>query len=154
MTVIAKAAARDMPQVRALFREYVEALGVDLEFQAFEQELAGLPGRYAPPAGAILLARRGDELLGCVAMRPLDAPGEVEMKRMYLRPAGRGRGLGRQLAQAIVGQARAAGYRRMRLDTLDRLAPALRIYRAMGFVETPPYYHSPLPGTVYLSLEL
>lgn len=147
----------DLDEVRRLFRAYAEGIGVDLGFQGFQAELAALPGKYAPPGGLILLARdsaRPDApALGCVAMRPI-AEGEVEMKRLYLTPGARGLGLGDRLARAIIEAAKAAGYRRMRLDTLASMAPALGLYRRLGFAETPAYYDNPLPGAVYLALDL
>ena len=144
----------DLPTVRALFRDYAAGLGVDLGFQGFEAELADLPGRYAAPAGAILLAW-GDAgtALGCVAMRPLSG-GLCEMKRLYLRPAARGLGLGRDLGLTILAAARAAGHRRMVLDTLDSMTPALTLYAGLGFAEIAPYYENPLTGVVYLGRDL
>jgi GNAT superfamily N-acetyltransferase len=139
--------------VRQLFREYADEIQADLCFQGFQQELAGLPGKYAPPRGCLLLACDEAELAGCVALRPLD--GETcEMKRLYVRPAFRGTGLGRQLAQAVIARARAIGYRRMRLDTLRSMTSARTLYATLGFVEIPAYYENPLPGPVYLELNL
>lgn len=140
--------------VRHLFRLYAEGLGLDLGFQDFEAELAALPGKYAPPSGATLLAERSDGLvLGCVAMRPHDGP-TCEMKRLFLRPEARGLGLGRALAQAIIQHARDAGYRRMVLDTLATMRGALAVYRGLGFQPIPPYYHNPLEGVVFMALDL
>lgn len=144
----------DAPQLARLFRDYVEWLGVDLGFQDFEAELAGLPGKYAPPGGCALLAEVTDGLaIGCVAMRPLR--GDIcEMKRFYLRPDARGTGLGRRLAESVIRAARQAGYRRMVLDTLDHMQGALRLYDRLGFQQIPPYYHNPMPGAVYLGRDL
>ena len=144
----------DAPQLARLFRDYVEWLGVDLGFQDFEAELAGLPGKYAPPGGCALLAEvTGGRAIGCVAMRPLR--GDIcEMKRLYLRPDARGTGLGRRLAENVIRAARQAGYRRMVLDTLDHMQGALRLYDRLGFQQIPPYYHNPMPGAVYLGRDL
>ena len=148
--IIDPAGAEDLDTVRALFREYEAMLGEDLCFQGFEQELSGLPGKYAPPSGCLLLA---SEASGCVALRAIDA-GTCEMKRLFVRPAFRGRGLGRQLAARSIEEARAAGYRVMLLDTLDRLTEARALYASLGFQPVAPYYRNPLPGVVYLKLEL
>lgn len=145
--------ANDMGVVRELFREYQAFLGVDLCFQDFERELASLPGSYAPPAGALLLAMANDAVAGCVGLRPL-SDGACEMKRMYVRPAFRGLGLGRALADAVVAAAVEAGYRSMRLDTLETLHTAIDMYRSMGFAPIEPYYHNPLPGVLYLEKAL
>jgi GNAT superfamily N-acetyltransferase len=145
----------DLADAAALFREYTDGLGLDLSFQDVEAELAGLPGKYAPPGGDILLARdAAGQAIGCAAFRPLPEPGSAEMKRLYVRPAARGLDLGRRLAIAIIAQARGAGYRRLKLDTLADMQAAQRLYATLGFRPTAPYYDNPLPGTVYLSLEL
>ncbi len=144
----------DLAAVKALFVEYQAWLGVDLCFQDFEAELATLPGRYAPPAGRLILARdTAGGVAGGVGMWPLE-PGVCEMKRLYMRPPWRGSGIGRRLAEAIVDAAREAGHARMRLDTLARLTQAVALYRSMGFVEIPPYYDSPLDAVLYMELDL
>ena len=128
-----------------LFREYAGSLGVDLSFQGFEEELAALPAGY----DAILLA--GDE--GCVGVRPF-GDAVCEMKRLYVRPAARGSGLGRTLALAAVEQARTLGYRAMRLDTMPSMGAAQALYASLGFVEIPPYRHNPVPGARFMELQL
>ncbi|MCC6193715.1 MAG: GNAT family N-acetyltransferase [Burkholderiales bacterium] len=145
--------AADIAAVRELFAEYAQGLQVDLCFQGFAEELATLPGKYARPRGRLFLA---DEppLAGCIALRPLDEEGVAEVKRLYVRPAARGSGLGLALVQAVVRDARAIGYRELRLDTLPNMGDALRLYERMGFVGRSPYYHNPVPGTVYMSLAL
>lgn len=142
---------------RALFREYAEGLGVDLCFQGFDAELAGLPGDYAPPQGLLLLAWVDDELAGCGAFRPLpdaDYANACEMKRLYVRRAFRRFGLGRMIAQALIDGATQAGYSAMLLDTLDDMEAARGLYEALGFTEVPPYYFNPIPGAHYLKVDL
>ena len=149
--------AHDLDEVRAIFREYAEGLGVDLCFQNFEQELAQLPGDYAPPRGALFLARVDGELAGCCAQRPLegaDYPNACEMKRLYVRKAFRGFGLGRTLAEAALDAARRAGYDSVLLDTLDDMEAARALYEDLGFESIPPYYHNPIPGAHYLRADL
>ena len=145
----------DMAAARALFEAYAASLPMDLDYQDFAGELAGLPGKYAPPRGALLLARNGaGEAIGCVALRPLRDAAYCEMKRLYVRPALRGSGLGGRLARAIIEQARQAGYRAMRLDTLASMEGALSLYRRLGFVQTDAYYAPTPAGTVFMELSL
>jgi putative acetyltransferase len=142
---------------RALFREYAAGLGVDLCFQNFEAELAMLPGDYAAPQGALLLAWVDGELAGCGAFRPLadvDYANACEMKRLYVRRAFRRFGLGRLLAQALIDSAMQAGYSAMLLDTLDDMEAARGLYATLGFEEVPPYYYNPIPGAHYLKVDL
>ena len=148
MKILQAQTADDIETVRALFREYERFLKVDLCFQGFAEELATLPGRYAPPQGRLLLAWAGEQAAGCVALRPLD-DGACEMKRLFIRSAYRGQGLGLMLAQRIIHEAIAVGYTVMRLDTLDTLERAMRIYENLGFQRCAPYYANPLPGVVY-----
>ncbi|HTO85273.1 MAG TPA: GNAT family N-acetyltransferase [Methylomirabilota bacterium] len=145
--------AADIAVVRDLFREYADGLGVSLDFQGFDEELATLPGTYAPPAGRLLLARRGDDVAGCVGLRPLDDE-RGEMKRLYLRPRFRGTGLGRRLAEAVIAEARAAGYRSLVLDSLATMQAARGLYDSLGFRAIPAYYDNPLPGVLYAALDL
>jgi GNAT superfamily N-acetyltransferase len=136
-----------------MLREYAALLGVDLCFQSFEAELEGLPGKYAPPNGALLIALHQDEAAGCVALRDL-GDGVCEMKRLFVRPQFRKFGLGRQLADTIIAKADQLGYLLMRLDTLDRLSEAMRLYERLGFRKIPAYYDNPLAGVVYWELDL
>jgi putative acetyltransferase len=149
--------ALQLDATRAIFREYAAGLGVDLCFQGFEAELAALPGDYAAPQGALLLALVDGEVAGCGAMRALpdaDYPNASEMKRLYVRPAFRRFGLGRLLAQALLDRAVQAGYSCMLLDTLDDMEAARGLYATLGFQDIPPYYYNPIPGAHYLKADL
>jgi len=149
----AGAAAEDLPLVRELFREYEKDIGIDLSFQDFSAELASLPGKYQEPRGAILLARRGTDLCGCVAFRPID-DATCEMKRLYVRPACRSLGVGRALVTRLLESARGRGYARIRLDTLPTMVGAIRLYRDLGFREIEPYVYNPVPGTLFMEKAL
>jgi len=151
--IVPASTPEDMASTREIFREYQQALGVDLCFQGFEAELATLPGKYAPPDGRLFLAKRGDALAGSIALRRLDGE-SGEVKRLYVRPAYRGLGLGPMLARAVIDAARAIGYRRLVLDTLADMTAARALYQALGFREIGPYYENPLPGAIYMALEL
>jgi putative acetyltransferase len=145
--------AADLAQVRELFLEYQAALGVDLCFQGFTEELATLPGKYARPTGRLMLASNESSVLGVVAMRPVVGT-DCEMKRLYVRSIGRGAGLGRLLTRALIKEARLAGYNRLLLDTLPSMTEAQTLYRSMGFVEIDAYCHNPIAGTRYMALDL
>jgi putative acetyltransferase len=151
--IAAAAAPDEIAAVRELIAEYQVSLGVDLEFQGFSAELAGLPGGYAPPRGALYLATLDGVPVGCVAVRPIDDRA-CEMKRLYVRPAGRGHGLGRALAERAIAHARAAGFAQMLLDTLPTMGDAQALYARLGFVDVPPYRANPIAGTRFLSLDL
>lgn len=157
----------DIALARGLIVEYAQSLGVDLCFQGLDQELATLPGAYAPPSGRLMLAGGVGDAFGCVALRQLPAKdGAVgsgiadserrigEVKRLYVRPGQRGGGWGRKLADAVIADARAIGYEELRLDTLGGMKDAQRLYAQLGFRERPPYYDNPLPDVVYMSLRL
>jgi ribosomal protein S18 acetylase RimI-like enzyme len=147
------AGERDLAEIRQLFREYQRSLDVDLCFQGFEEELATLPGAYAPPSGRLILALHRGRAAGCVGLRPL-AGGDCEMKRLFVRPEFRGLDLGRRLAQRLIGEARAAGHRRLLLDTLPSMTAAQALYRRLGFRPIAPYTANPVPGALFLGLEL
>lgn len=143
--------------LRGIFREYAQSLQIDLCFQDFEAELAELPGGYAAPRGALLLALMNEKLAGCCALRPIDTvdyPNACEMKRLYVRPLWRRNGVGRQLVETILDQARQTGYSCVLLDTLDEMESARALYQDLGFVEIPPYYYNPIEGAHYLKVNL
>ena len=145
----------DLAAVSELFRDYAASLPVDLRYQDFAAELAALPGKYAPPDGDLLIARGASgELLGCVGLRPLSMEGCCEMKRLFLRPAARGLGLGRAMSEAVIAAARWRGYGELRLDTLPTMTAAIGLYAHMGFEVIAPYYAPTPPGTIFLGLRL
>jgi ribosomal protein S18 acetylase RimI-like enzyme len=139
--------------VRELFLDYRDTLGLDLGFQNFDDELAELPGQYAPPTGRLLLAMEGTQAAGCVALREI-GPDICEMKRLYVRPAFRKQGVARRLARTIISAARKIGYARMRLDTLGSLHAAISLYKSLGFQQIEPYYSNPIAGVVFMELYL
>ncbi|MCB9844812.1 MAG: GNAT family N-acetyltransferase [Phycisphaeraceae bacterium] len=141
--------ASDMDAMRSLLVEYARELGLSLCFRGFDEELASLPGRYAPPRGAMLVARDGEDDAGCVALHELDGA-TCEMKRLFVRPAWRGSGLGRELVLRVMDEARARGYERMRLDTLPVMNRAIRLYESMGFVDIPAYGACPVEGARWM----
>jgi len=152
--ITAASGVRDMATVRDLFLEYAAWLDFDLCFQGFDQELASLPGKYAPPGGGLWLAHIEGALAGVVGLRPLDEEA-AELKRLWIRPGFRGHGLGRRLTETAIGAARSAGYRALRLDTIGGLmAEARALYESLGFREIPPYYDNPHPEVSYLELRL
>jgi ribosomal protein S18 acetylase RimI-like enzyme len=148
-----KAAAEDLPVVRDLIREYLETLDLDLRFQGIEKELASLPGKYAEPKGALIVAAVDGEVRGCVALRDLGS-GVCEMKRLYVAEGHKGLGLGRGLVAAVLAEARVKHYSRMRLDSLERMKSALSLYRSFGFRETAPYVYNPIEGAVFMEKDL
>jgi ribosomal protein S18 acetylase RimI-like enzyme len=139
--------------VRSIFREYAQSLGIDLGFQQFDAELADLPGKFAAPRGEVLLAYHDAQVLGCVALRPIDET-ICEMKRLYVRPSGRGLQAGKQLATLICATARESGYSRIRLDTLPTMHAALQLYTSLGFEPIPAYVFNPIPGAIFLECDL
>ena len=153
MLKILPATTQDIGEIRTLFGEYSRLVSEALCFQNFDQELEALPGSYAPPEGALLIARDGEKAAGCVALRRIE-DGSGEIKRMYVRDAYRGSGLGRRLALAIIEEAKKRKYGRVVLDTLPKLAPAIALYRDLGFRETGPYLPSPTPGAICFELKV
>jgi putative acetyltransferase len=155
-TITQAQSPEDLNSIQTLFQGYAIGLGLDISFQNFNHELANLPGEYAPPNGALLLAKSttSGEAIGCVGLRPLDLESTCEMKRLYVSPAGRGTGVGRALAEAIIVEAKRLGYGKMLLDTLGSMTTPLKLYRGLGFRDIKPYYHNPLADAVYLELKL
>ncbi len=154
VTVTPASTPADIVAVRALFQEFAASLPIDLGPQGFQDELDSLPGVYAPPGGALLLAKRGGSVLGCIAVKPLLPPGIGEIKRLYVRPAGRGMGIGKALIAEILKAAGRIGYDELKLDTLPHLATAIALYRAAGFAPIAPYGSFPYPGLVCLGKTL
>jgi putative acetyltransferase len=154
MKLIQATTSEDLQQTRELFEEYAAWLGISLCFQNFDKEVAELPGDYAPPSGRLFLAVDGDEVRGCVALRKI-GEGVGEMKRLYVRPEFRGRGLGRTLTEKLIAEARQIGYARLRLDTLPgKMDQAIAMYRSFGFQEIAPYYRNPVAGATFMELSL
>lgn len=145
--------AIELTSAAALFRAYAKSLPVDLASQGFSQELKSLPGVYAPPAGELLLAKRGDHVLGTIALKQLE-PHVAEIKRLFVRPQARRIGVGKALVMAILKTARERGYREIKLDTLPEMAGAIALYKSFGFAPIPPYGSHPYPGLVSLGLKL
>lgn len=155
MNLVQVQTPEDVECARELFKEYSAWLGLNLCFQNFEKELAELPGDYVPPAGRLFLALEGNQVAGCVALRRLGNEGVCEMKRLYVRPEFRGRGLGRELTGAVIKAARDVGYDRMRLDTLPgKMDRAIAMYRSLGFQEIDAYYDNPVAGATFMELSL
>ena len=155
LTVHAAESRRELDEAMALIRDYQSSLDVDLHVQGIAKEIASLPGAYAPPHGVLLLARAADgHAIGCVGLRPFGDAGSAELKRLYVRPAGRGSGAGRALVTAAIAFAQRTGYREILLDTLPSMTTAIALYRAVGFVEIAPYWNNVLPGTRYFAKRL
>ena len=153
INIVSATKAEDVARAKELIEEYVLSLSIDLSFQNFANEMATFPAKYSPPRGRVLVARWGDSIVGCVALRDL-GEGLCEMKRMYVQPSSRGKGLGRALAKAVIDEARRIGYARMRLDTNPSLHAAIHIYVSLGFKDIDPYEFNPVEGARYFELKL
>jgi ribosomal protein S18 acetylase RimI-like enzyme len=153
LEIVKVTGGKELDSVRKLFLAYAEWIGVDLSFQNFNEELENLPGDYAPPAGCLLLALYNGEAAGCIAIRKLD--GDIcEMKRLYVLPEFQGHGIGKSLAEEVILAAKGLGYAKMRLDTMPMMASAQGLYRSLGFKEIESYRFNPVPGTVFMELNL
>jgi ribosomal protein S18 acetylase RimI-like enzyme len=153
LKIIPAGTTEEVAQARTLFEEYAASLDFDLHFQNFQEELAGLPGDYAAPYGCLLLARHGDQVAGCVALRKIE--GDIgEMKRLYVRPAFRNRGVGKFLARTLIAEAKNRGYSLLRLDTVPAMKEAQPLYESLGFKKIPPYRRNPIPGAAFMELIL
>jgi ribosomal protein S18 acetylase RimI-like enzyme len=152
-SIVLPDAAQSVKDAKQLFTEYAKSLNFSLCFQGFDKELAELPGEYAPPSGRLLLALYDGTLAGCVALRKIDSD-VCEMKRLYLRPEFRGKGIGRKIANEIIKMAEEIGYAKMRLDTIPTMKEAISLYRLLGFVEIGPYRENPVPGAIFMEIEL
>lgn len=153
-TIAPARTAIEMISAAALFRAYAATLPVDLAPQGFSQELASLPGIYAPPGGELLLAKRGDHVLGMIALKPLEPPSAAEIKRLFVRPQARGKGVGKALVEAVIQTAAGMGYSEIKLDTLPQMQSAIALYKGLGFVPIPAYGSHPYPGLVTLGRKL
>jgi len=151
--IVMPEAIQPITHARQLFMEYAKSLDFSLCFQGFDKEMAELPGEYAPPLGRLILARYDGTLAGCVALRKIDS-NTCEMKRLYLRPELRGKGIGRGIANEVIKMAREIGYARMRLDTVSTMKEAISLYRSLGFVEIGSYRENPVPGAIFMELKL
>lgn len=145
--------AQDLKRIRVLFKEYADSLGFDLDFQDFQEELAELPGDYALPDGCLLMAQESSQIIGCVALRKIDSI-TCEMKRLYVRPDFRGKGIGRALSQKVIDEARRIGYKKMRLDTIPTMERANVLYKSFGFKKIKPYRYNPIEGALFMELDL